>query len=131
MVNEINIENVEAEISNFQEKNFEIIKRNVKRLSKDDIWVNQMIDEETNRTRRLKIESNDNVISLIFTNKKCLIFKTKSKINLQVNPQAIINELRESDLPAEVVLDRQRKIQIEAEMAEKEESIRKKLNKQG
>lgn len=55
----------------------------------------------------------------------------KSKSNLQVNPKAIIDELRESDLPAEVVLDRQRKLQIEAEMAEKEESIRKKLDKQG
>lgn len=50
---------MEAELSDFQEKNSESIKRNVKRLSKDDIWVNQMLDIETNRVRRLKAESND------------------------------------------------------------------------
>lgn len=48
-----------------------------------------------------------------------------------MNPKAIIDELRDSDLPAEVVLDRQRKIQIEAEMAEKEEALRKKREKIG
>lgn len=48
-----------------------------------------------------------------------------------MNPRAIIDELRESDLPAEVVLDRQRKIQIEAEMAEKEEALQKKREKIG
>lgn len=46
-----------------------------------------------------------------------------------INPKAIIDELRQSDLPAEVVLDRQRKIQIEAEMAEKEEAKKKKMDK--
>lgn len=39
--------------------------------------------------------------------------------------------MRESDLPAELVLDRQRKIQIEAEMAEKQEALRRKRDKQG
>lgn len=42
------------------------------------------------------------------------------------NPKAIIDELRNTDLPAEVILDRQRKIKIEAELAEKEEALRKK-----
>jgi glycerol-3-phosphate O-acyltransferase len=46
------------------------------------------------------------------------------------NPKAIIDELKTSDLPAEVVLDRQRKKQIEHEMAEKEEAERRKRDKQ-
>lgn len=45
--------------------------------------------------------------------------------------KAIIDELRESDLPAEVILDRQRKRQIEAELAEKEEAARRKKSKMG
>lgn len=45
--------------------------------------------------------------------------------------KAIIDELRESDLPAEVILDRQRKRQIEAELAEKEEASRRKKSKMG
>lgn len=65
LVNEIDVDEVEAEIADFQEKNSELIKRNAKRLTKDDIWINQMIDEEMNRTRRLKIESNDNVLLLL------------------------------------------------------------------
>lgn len=45
--------------------------------------------------------------------------------------RAIIDELRESDLPAEVILDRQRKRQIEVELAEKEEVARRKKSKIG
>lgn len=43
----------------------------------------------------------------------------------------IINELRQTDLPAEVILDRQRKLQIEAELAEKEAAKKKKEAKIG
>lgn len=45
--------------------------------------------------------------------------------------RAIINELKDSDLPAEVILDRQRKKLIEAELAEKEETARLKKKKFG
>lgn len=50
----------------------------------------------------------------------------KKRASAAANPQAIIDELKNTDLPAEVILDRQRKIKIEAELAEKEEALRKK-----
>lgn len=46
-------------------------------------------------------------------------------------PRSIITELRNSNVPAEVILDRERKRQIEAELAEKEECERKKKERSG
>jgi hypothetical protein len=46
--------------------------------------------------------------------------------DITVKPRSIINELRDSNIPAEVILDRERKIQIEAELIEKEDQERKK-----
>lgn len=43
-----------------------------------------------------------------------------------MNAKSIIEELKDSDLPAEVILDRQRKRQIEADLAEKEEAAKRK-----
>lgn len=54
-----------------------------------------------------------------------------AKVSSSNKSKAIIDELRESDLPAEVILDRQRKRQIEAELAEKEEAARRKKSKMG
>jgi hypothetical protein len=50
---------------------------------------------------------------------------------LSAKPRSIISELRDSDLPAEMILDRERKVQIEAELAEKEEQERKKKERSG
>ena len=59
------------------------------------------------------------------------IFKFKDQEKSLFNPKDVIDELRSSDLPAEVVLDRQRKKQIEHEMAEKEKAERIKRSKLG
>ncbi|VDK71440.1 unnamed protein product [Litomosoides sigmodontis] len=84
-------------------------------LDEDQIWIHQMLEEEQKR-KKLAIESvGDEELSGKATS------ANKSK--------AIIDELRESDLPAEVILDRQRKRQIEAELAEKEEAFRRKKSK--
>lgn len=46
-------------------------------------------------------------------------------------PRSIISELRDSNIPAEVIMDRERKHQIEAKLAEKEERERKKKERSG
>lgn len=51
--------------------------------------------------------------------------------NTEFKAKQIIDELRQTDLPAEVILDRQRKLQIEAELAEKEAAKKKKEAKAG
>lgn len=69
-----------------------------------------------------------------FDNNQCykyLLFNFKNQIKSLFNPRDVIEELRSSDLPAEVVLDRQRKKQIEHDMAEKEKAERIKRIKQG
>lgn len=45
--------------------------------------------------------------------------------------KAIMDELRESNVPAEVILDRERKRQIEQELEEKEEAARRKKRNKG
>lgn len=42
-----------------------------------------------------------------------------------------MEELRESNVPAEVILDRERKRQIEQELEEKEEAARRKKRNKG
>lgn len=51
--------------------------------------------------------------------------------DINLKPRSIISELRDSNVPAEVILDRERKIQIEAELAEKEDRERKKKERSG
>ena len=113
LVNEIDVEETERRIKIFKESKQDLIDRNRRRLNPDQIWINKMLEEEENRKKRLRAVPEDE--------------KPKSGI---ANPKDIIDELRESDLPAEVVLDRQRKIQIEAEMEEKQEALRRKRDKQ-
>ncbi|KAL3124703.1 hypothetical protein niasHT_001540 [Heterodera trifolii] len=107
LVNESQVEETEQEMQTFREKYAEAIERNRRRPTKDDLWVKAMLEEETLR--------------------KCKVQEEKvgwTRIG------AIIDELRASDLPAEVVLDRQRRKRIEQEMADKEEMMRRKRDKQ-
>uniref|UniRef100_A0A1I8C1P1 RING-type domain-containing protein n=1 Tax=Meloidogyne hapla TaxID=6305 RepID=A0A1I8C1P1_MELHA len=114
LANDINTEEVEADVKAFREENAELIERNKRRPSKDDLWIKRMLDEEEMRKRKLEGEHKTDL------NQEKSLF----------NPRDVIDELRSSDLPAEVVLDRQRKKQIEHEMAEKEKAERIKRIKQ-
>nr|CAD2180851.1 unnamed protein product [Meloidogyne enterolobii] len=113
LTNDINTEEVEAEVKLFREENSELIERNKRRLSSDDLWIKRMLDEEELRKRKLEGQHKNDL-----DQEKSLF-----------NPKDVIDELRSSDLPAEVVLDRQRKKQIEHEMAEKEKAERIKRSK--
>jgi len=113
LVSEIDVDQTEAEIKQYKEQNSEIIERNRRRPTVDDIWISKMLEDETNRSKRLR--ENDGL---------------EAKQKNIIDSKSIINELRDSDLPAEIVLDRKRKLQIEAEMAEKDLAERKKRDKQ-
>jgi len=110
LANDIDVEETEAAIRAFKDEHAEQIELNRKRLTPDDIWINQMLDEEEKQARRLRTEIDEETRPAVPT-------------------RAIIEQLRQTDLPAEVILDRQRKIQIEADMEEKERMERKKLEK--
>uniref|UniRef100_A0A1I8EC52 CDK-activating kinase assembly factor MAT1 n=2 Tax=Wuchereria bancrofti TaxID=6293 RepID=A0A1I8EC52_WUCBA len=111
----IDVEETEAEINRFKLENSELIERNKRKLDEDQIWVLQMLEEEQKR-KKYAVEG---------AGKKEL----SEKVTSSDKAKAIIDELRESDLPAEVILDRQRKRQIEAELAEKEEAAKRKKSK--
>ncbi|VDO47181.1 unnamed protein product [Haemonchus placei] len=113
----IDVEETEAEIAAFKEKNAELIERNKKKLDEDQIWIMQNLKEDRemkNRVDQAHNQENKEVERSAVTDTK-----------------AIMEELRESNVPAEVILDRERKRQIEQELEEKEEAARrKKRNKE-
>uniref|UniRef100_A0A914E3F9 RING-type domain-containing protein n=1 Tax=Acrobeloides nanus TaxID=290746 RepID=A0A914E3F9_9BILA len=110
LTNGIDVAETELEVKEFQIRNAELIERNRKRLDADDLWIKEMLEEESMRVKRLQDEAMlENTVP-----------SNESKA------KQIINELRQTDLPAEVILDRQRKLQIEAELAEKEAAKKKK-----
>lgn len=113
----VDVEETEAEIAEFKEANQELIERNKKRLDEDQIWIMQNLKEDREMKNRVDYvhnqEHND---------------ETRSAVK---DTKAIMEELRESNVPAEVILDRERKRQIEHELEEKEEAARrKKRNKE-
>lgn len=103
----------------FKEEHREAIERNKRRPTKDDIWIRAMLEEEQSRKKKWQDEHAKEANG------------GRERSGAKVDTKAIIEELRASDLPAEVVLDRQRKKQIEQEMSEKEEAQRRKRDKQG
>ncbi|VDP61193.1 unnamed protein product [Heligmosomoides polygyrus] len=113
----IDVEETEAEVAAFKERNAELIERNKKRLDEDQLWILQNLKEDRDMKNRVDLAHNQE-------NKEV----EKSAVH---DTKAIMDELRESNVPAEVILDRERKRQIEQELEEKEEAARrKKRNKE-
>ncbi|KAI6194285.1 CDK-activating kinase assembly factor MAT1 [Aphelenchoides besseyi] len=121
LVNEIDVQQVEEEIREFRERNSEIIEKNRRRLNPDDQWIKEMLAEEAKAQARNQENFPNEVSAFVVIE---LMFQAFD--DMQAKPRSIISELRDSDLPAEMILDRERKVQIEAELAEKEERERKK-----
>lgn len=112
LAQDIDVEEYENEIRQFQEAHSEQIERNRKRLDPDQLWVQQQLKEEKAMKQRLAEVTQ----SATKDNEKLVVRDTKD----------IMKELRESNVAAEVILDRERKRQIEIELEEKEEAERKK-----
>lgn len=113
LANDIDVEETEAEIKRFKEENSELIEKNRKKLDEDQLFIQRNLEEERRfKEKKQRYGLNDEDLT--------------QRFDTGVNAKSIIEELKDSDLPAEVILDRQRKRQIEADLAEKEEVARRK-----
>jgi hypothetical protein len=57
LTNGIDVAETESEVKEFQIRNAELIERNRKRLDADDLWIKEMLEEESMRTKRLQDEA--------------------------------------------------------------------------
>jgi len=112
LVNDEDVASVEEEMRKYREENSDMIERNRRRLNVDDEWIKGVLEEEAKAAARNLTDTNNELNTFIE--------------DISSKPRSIINELRDSDLPAQIILDRERKVQIEAELVEKEERERKK-----
>ncbi|KAK5978404.1 hypothetical protein GCK32_004583 [Trichostrongylus colubriformis] len=113
----IDVEETEAEIATFKETHADLIERNKKKLDEDQLWIMQNLKEDREMKNRVDQAHNQE-------NKEV----ERSAVK---DTKAIMEELRESNVPAEVILDRERKRQIEQELEEKEEAARRKKRNKG
>jgi len=111
LTNGIDVEESEQEVDKFKKNNTERIERNRRRLNPDQLWIQRHIEDEERTRRRINQGQSEEVVEK------------------KIDGQSIIDELKESNLPAEVILDRERKRQIEAGLAEKMENAQKKLRR--
>uniref|UniRef100_A0A914XDX5 RING-type domain-containing protein n=1 Tax=Plectus sambesii TaxID=2011161 RepID=A0A914XDX5_9BILA len=115
LANDENVEETQLEVKRFASERLDVIERNRKRLGPDEIWVQSCLDDERRFRERLTMD----IESQELTNASGPGAKG-------ADARAIIEELKTSDLPAEVILDRQRKRQIEANLLEKEQEAKRK-----
>ncbi|CAD6195833.1 unnamed protein product [Caenorhabditis auriculariae] len=95
-----------------REKNKDTIERNKRRLDEDQKWIEDNLRDE----RAMKNRINEVLAQESKENENTAVTDTK----------AIMEELRESNVAAEIILDRERKRQIEKELEEKEEQEKRK-----
>lgn len=114
LANDVNAEETEAVVKEFAGVNADLIDKNRKRLDDDQMWVRDQLKEEEESKRRIAQSHAADAEA------------ASSKKSAHVDHKAIIDELKNSQAPAEQILDRERKKQIEAEMEQKEEAERKK-----
>lgn len=112
--NDVGVDETEAMVAEFKEANAELIEKNRKRLDEDQLWVLDQLKQEREQKKR------------IMDSQAADAEAASSKKSAHVDHKAIIDELKNSQTPAEQILDRERKKQIEAEMEQKEEAERKK-----
>ncbi|CAL2034025.1 unnamed protein product [Caenorhabditis brenneri] len=118
LVFETDVSETNAEISAFEEKNKELIDRNKRRLDEDMKWIEDQLRDE--RAMKLRISEHLETDA-----------KEKENQTAVTDTRKIMDELRDSNVAAEVILDRERKKQIEKELEEKDEQEkRKKRNKE-
>uniref|UniRef100_A0A1I7T5Y0 RING-type domain-containing protein n=1 Tax=Caenorhabditis tropicalis TaxID=1561998 RepID=A0A1I7T5Y0_9PELO len=118
LVFETNVNETNAEIQAFEEKHKEKIDRNKRRLDEDQKWVEDQLRDE----RQMKARINEHMETDA---------KEKENATAVTDTRKIMDELRDSNVAAEVILDRERKKQIEKELEEKEEQEkRKRRNKE-
>jgi hypothetical protein len=81
--NDINVDECQLKIEKFRNENAELIERNRKRLTSDDIWMKQNLEDE----KRMK--SRINAIEMNVDNSVCLVFL--KKIGYWIYPESILS----------------------------------------
>uniref|UniRef100_A0AC35TH98 RING-type domain-containing protein n=1 Tax=Rhabditophanes sp. KR3021 TaxID=114890 RepID=A0AC35TH98_9BILA len=115
MANDINYDECEKQLKQFGADNADKIENCRRRLDDDQLWVQKNLDQEALFQRRINTcHETDNQEKAI---------KKASKLDTK----AVIDELRDSEIPAAVILERKRKVQHEQELAAKEEERKAKL----
>ncbi|PIC49123.1 hypothetical protein B9Z55_007831 [Caenorhabditis nigoni] len=118
LVFETDVVETNAEIQAFEEKHKEQIDRNKRRLDEDQKWIEDQLREERAMKSRLVEHMETDA-------------REKENTTAVTDTRAIMDELRDSNVAAEVILDRERKKQIEKELEEKDEQEkRKRRNKE-
>uniref|UniRef100_A0A7E4VZJ5 CDK-activating kinase assembly factor MAT1 n=1 Tax=Panagrellus redivivus TaxID=6233 RepID=A0A7E4VZJ5_PANRE len=115
-VDDIDLEKTDAEVRQFQAQYADAIERNRKKLSEDDLWIKQMLEEDEDRHRRVNAELQNES-------------NNEKKKNVDDANKEVLEELKSGNLPAEVIVDKKRKLQIEQEMLARDEERKKKLTK--
>jgi len=111
----IDIEATEAEMQRFKDEHLELIERNRRKKDADQLWIEQQLREEHEMHKRNQLARDEQKVI------------EAAKLEAKKKRDAIINELKDSNTHAEIILDRVRKEQIEKEFAEREEEARLKL----
>lgn len=118
LVFETDVVETNAEIQAFEEKHKEQIDRNKRRLDEDQKWIEDQLREERQMKSRVAEHMETDA-------------REKENATAVTDTRKIMDELRDSNVAAEVILDRERKKQIEKELEEKDEQEkRKQRNKQ-
>lgn len=118
LVFETNVNETNAEIQAFEEQHKEQIDRNKRRLDDDQKWIEDQLRDERQMKERMTEHMETDA-------------RDKENATAVTDTRKIMDELRDSNVAAEVILDRERKKQIEKELEEKEEQEkRKRRNKE-
>lgn len=105
LTNGIDVEETKQQIDQYRKENQEIIKKNRSKLSKDEQYLEMLIDQEQ--------QEHDNYYKTLI-NEELEAKKAKVK-----NKEALINELMFSDLPAEHILASHKREMAEEELIKK------------
>lgn len=118
LVFETDVTETNAEIAAFEEKHKEQIDRNKRRLDEDQKWIEDQLREEKQMKSRVAEHLETDA-------------REKEVASAVTDTRKIMDELRDSNVAAEVILGRERKKQVEKEMEEKaEQEKRKQRNKE-
>uniref|UniRef100_A0A0N5A2H8 RING-type domain-containing protein n=1 Tax=Parastrongyloides trichosuri TaxID=131310 RepID=A0A0N5A2H8_PARTI len=114
---DIDVAETEKEIDNFAKNNADVIEQCRRKKDDDQLWIDRAINEENNSKSRL--------LDRIEKEKHEKALRDASKIDTK----AVIDELKNSSIPADLILERKRKMQEDQDAKLQDEERKKKIEK--
>uniref|UniRef100_A0A0K0EDW8 MAT1 domain-containing protein n=1 Tax=Strongyloides stercoralis TaxID=6248 RepID=A0A0K0EDW8_STRER len=114
---DIDVQAVEEEIAQFAKDNSDIIDQCKRKKDDDQLWIERAINDENNSKSRL--------FARIEQEKQEKALRDASKIDTK----SVIDELKNSSIPADLILERKRKMQADQDAKLQDEERRKKIEK--